>query len=328
MTFSSETQEVSPVDAHQQGSTTTPLIAIMLCTYNGARFLEEQLVSILKQTHTQWVIHASDDGSSDATCKLLANFQNSIGIDRLRIYEGPKQGFAKNFLSLIKNKSIEGDYFAFCDQDDIWHPTKLEKSLSQLQKTDPDQPSLYCSRVRLIDAKQRCVGLSPLRKYPPTFKNALVQSLAGANTMMINRSTRSLMAVIPDDVQVVAHDWLAYLLVTASDGRVIYENAPSLDYRQHENNAIGNKTGLHSKFLRIKRFTDGKFTTWGDMNCQLLDRMLDHMSPENQATFRAYKTLRSAGLVKRITLFFRTGLYRQGSVENCLLFFALILKKI
>lgn len=328
MTFSSETQDVSPIGAPPQRSAAAPLIAIMLCTYNGARFLEEQLFSILKQTHTHWVIHASDDGSSDATCKLLTHFQKSVGIDRLRIYEGPRQGFAKNFLSLIKNESIEGDYFAFCDQDDIWHPTKLERSLSQLQKVAPDQPSLYCSRVRLVDAGQRCVGLSPLRQCPPTFKNALVQSLAGANTMMINRSSRSLIAVIPDDVPVIAHDWLAYLLVTASGGHVIYESAPSLDYRQHENNVIGNKTGLHSNLLRIKRFTGGKFSTWGDMNCQLLDSMLNHISPENQATYSAYKTLRSAGLVKRITLHLKTGLYRQGIVENWLLFFAVVLKKI
>ncbi|MBC3775845.1 glycosyltransferase family 2 protein [Pseudomonas sp. SWRI99] len=328
MTLPSETRDFHQTGANRRPSPSQPSVAILLCTFNGARFLAEQIDSILMQTHTNWVIHASDDGSCDSTVKLLEAYQKSVGPDRLRLYQGPQLGFAQNFISLIKNNSIEADYFAFSDQDDIWHPTKLEKGLKKLQKIDHSNPALYCTRVRLIDTEQRCVGFSPLRKNTPSFENALVQSLAGANTMLINQSARTLMAAIPDNTPVVAHDWLAYLLVTASAGQVIYDSTPSLDYRQHEGNLIGNRTGLSANFHRIKRFVTGDFSIWNDMNSEILDSMLGYMPTQNHTLFSDFKALRTAGLVKRTRLFFKVGLYRQGPLENLLLILALVFKKI
>lgn len=328
MTFPSETRDLTQTGANCRPPPPQPSIAILLCTFNGARFLAEQIDSILVQTHSNWVIHASDDGSCDDTVKLLEGYQRNIGLDRLRLYRGPQQGFAKNFISLIKNNSIEAEYFAFSDQDDIWHPTKLEKSLNKIQSIKHSKPALYCARVRLIDTEQRCVGFSPLRKHTPAFENALVQSLAGANTMLINQSTRTLMAAVPDNTPIVAHDWLAYLLVTASAGQVIYDSAPSLDYRQHEGNLIGNRTGLNANFHRIRRFVAGEFSTWNDMNSHILDSMLGFMPTRNRTLFSDFKALRTAGLLKRTRLFFKIGLYRQGPLENLLLMLALVLKKI
>ncbi|WP_262136204.1 glycosyltransferase family 2 protein [Pseudomonas sp. Marseille-Q5117] len=328
MTSPSENRDPAQTGANRRPSPAQPSVAILLCTFNGARFLAEQIDSILIQTHSNWVIHASDDGSCDNTVCLLETYRKTVGADRLKIYHGPQQGFAKNFISLIKNNSIEADYFAFSDQDDIWHTTKLEKSVKALQKNEDSKPALYCARVRLIDTEQRCVGLSPLRKYAPAFENALVQSLAGANTMLINQSARTLMAAVPDNCPVVAHDWLAYLLVTASAGQVIYDSTPSLDYRQHEGNLIGNRTGLSGNFHRIKRFATGDFSIWSDMNIQVLDCMLEYMPLRNRTVFSDFKALRTAGLVKRTRLFFKVGLYRQGPLENWLLILALLLKKI
>jgi len=328
MTSPSETRDPAQTGANRRPSPAQPSVAILLCTFNGARFLAEQIDSILIQTHFNWIIHASDDGSCDNTVNLLETYRKAVGQDRFRIYQGPQQGFAKNFISLIKNSSIKADYFAFSDQDDIWHPTKLEKSVKALQGIEDSKPALYCTRVRLIDAEQRCVGFSPLRKYAPAFENALVQSLAGANTMLINQPARTLIAAVPDNAPVVAHDWLAYLLITASAGQVIYDSTPSLDYRQHEGNLIGNRTGLSAKFQRVKRFATGDFSIWSDMNSQILDSMLGYMPLRNRTLFSDFKTLRTAGLVKRIRIFFKVGLYRQGPLENWLLILALLLKKI
>ncbi|WP_434709926.1 glycosyltransferase family 2 protein [Pseudomonas sp. R1-1] len=328
MTFPSETRDPAQTGANRRPSPAQPSVAILLCTFNGARFLAEQIDSILIQTHSNWIIHASDDGSCDNTVNLLETYRKTVGQDRFRIYQGPQQGFAKNFISLIKNSSIEADYFAFSDQDDIWHPTKLEKSVKVLQGIEDSKPALYCTRVRLIDAEQRCVGFSPLRKYAPAFENALVQSLAGANTMLINQPARTLIAAVPDKSPVVAHDWLAYLLVTAAAGQVVYDSTPSLDYRQHEGNLIGNRTGLSANFQRLKRFATGDFSIWSDMNSQILDSMVGYMPLRNRTLFSDFKTLRTAGLVKRIRIFFKVGLYRQGPLENWLLILALLLKKI
>ena len=304
------------------------VVAILLCTFNGEDFLREQLDSIIAQTHKDWVIYASDDGSSDDTLNILNEYQNALGSDRLKIYQGPKLGFAKNFLSLIKNRSITGNYFAFSDQDDIWNETKLERSISALQTTNETTPALYCSRVRLVNANRQHAGMSPLRLKPPSFKNALVQSLAGANTMLINSSARFLLEMTPDDVEVVAHDWLAYLLVTASGGCVIYDKTPCLDYRQHDSNLIGSKTGIRSNLLRIKGLTARKFSQWNDQNCLILNKIDHLLTADNYKTLKSYEDIRSSGLFTRLKLLHKTGIYRQNTLDNLLLILAILFKKI
>lgn len=306
----------------------SPRVAILLCTFNGKNFLQKQLESIIAQTHKNWVIHASDDGSNDSTTSILNSYQNSLGQHRFKIYEGPKLGFAKNFLSLIKNDSISGDYFAFSDQDDIWQSNKLERGISNLKTLDCSLPALYCSRVRLINADGKLVGMSPLRSKTPSFKNALVQSIAGGNTMLINPPARDLLALTPNDVSVAAHDWLTYLLVTASGGFVIYDKTPSLDYRQHENNLIGNKTSILGNLPRIKSMTTERFSLWIDQNCDLLNKLDSQLTKDNYNTLKAYEKLRRSGLITRIKLLYRIGLYRQDTFDNFLFILAVIFKKI
>jgi glycosyltransferase involved in cell wall biosynthesis len=305
------------------------IVAILLCTFNGEKFLREQLDSILAQTHKNWVIHVSDDGSTDDTLNILREYQHNLGPDRLKLYEGPRQGFANNFLSLIKNKSITGNFFAFSDQDDIWNETKLEKSLSNLNtKKNSSLPALYCSRARLIDSNRQYVGMSPLRLKPPSFKNAIVQSLAGANTMLVNIPARNLLAKTPNNVEVVAHDWLAYLLITACGGSVIYDKTPSLDYRQHDHNLIGSKIGILNNILRIKGLTTGKFSRWNEQNCHILHQMEYTLTADNFKILKSYEKIRSSGLFTRLKIFHQLGIYRQNSIDNILLFLAVIFKKL
>ena len=119
------------------------LIAILLCTYNGSKYLREQLDSLIEQTHKNWILYVSDDGSSDDTLDILHHYQRTLGT-RLFIFEGPRQGFARNFISLIQNPLVDGDYFAFSDQDDIWLDDKLARSLAALQQSRSDVATMYC----------------------------------------------------------------------------------------------------------------------------------------------------------------------------------------
>ena len=98
---------------------TSPLVAILMGTMNGARFLPEQLDSLAAQTHQNWVLIASDDGSTDDTLGILKAYQAKWPTGKLIIKEGPKQGFCVNFLSMACDPSIQADYYAFCDQDDV-----------------------------------------------------------------------------------------------------------------------------------------------------------------------------------------------------------------
>lgn len=277
-------------------------VAILLCTYNGAKFLREQLDSIIMQSHKNWAIYASDDGSSDETLQILNDYQMKLGKDRLTIFQGPQNGFAKNFLSLIRNPSISADYFAFSDQDDIWFENKLESSISHLAPLPTQSPSLYCSRTLLVNSKKEVIGHSPLFKRPTSFQNALVQSIAGANTMLINDAARKLITQLSADTKIIAHDWLAYLIVSGSGGKVIYDPLPSLNYRQHESNLIGANTDLTTQLARIRKMLSGRFCDWNDANIIALNSIKENLTQENQNRLECFDQARKSNLTYRLRL--------------------------
>ncbi len=105
---------------------------ILMGTYQGEHYLLEQLESIRSQTHGYWRLFVSDDGSTDNTLPILLDFQASLPLGQMEIVAGPRRGFAANFMSLLLNPAIEGDYFAFCDQDDVWNKEKLAVAVSNL----------------------------------------------------------------------------------------------------------------------------------------------------------------------------------------------------
>src|SRR5262249_48626785 len=154
-------------------------VCILLSTYNGARHLPLQLQSLERQTHANWRLIASDDGSSDETWTILSEFQARCGgASRVILKRGPGIGFAANFLSLVCDSDAEADYFAFCDQDDVWHPEKLTRAFAWHEQNVSGSPNVYCSRTRLIDAQGHALGYSRLSRLRPSFRNALVQNIA------------------------------------------------------------------------------------------------------------------------------------------------------
>lgn len=259
----------------------TAKVAILLCTYNGADFLAQQLDSFIQQTHKGWVIYASDDGSTDATLSILQRYQEKLGVDRLVVQQGPRQGFAQNFMSLVKNTMINADYYAFSDQDDVWFEDKLERGLASLSNTPSTMPALFCSRTRLIDASGQVIGYSPLFAKAPSFRNALVQSLAGANTMLLNAAARNLLAKAPGDACIVSHDWLTYLLVSGCGGSVIYDREPTLDYRQHDDNLMGSNSSMAGRWARMRKILVGTFCEWNEHNLKVLNSYKLLLAGEN-----------------------------------------------
>ncbi|WP_455921250.1 glycosyltransferase family 2 protein [Pseudomonas putida] len=303
-------------------------VAILLCTFNGADYLEEQLASICDQSHQNWVIYVSDDGSTDGTIGILEQFRQRLGSARLVVFKGPQRGFGKNFMSLVMNTSIKADYYAFCDQDDRWFADKLERSISALRGTLPSTPALYCSRTRLVDAQLRHIGYSPAFTKEPTFKNALVQSIAGANTMLINHSARTLLMAVDSRAVVVAHDWLTYLIVSGCNGYIHYDLAPTIDYRQHARNLIGANSSVLQRLKRISKMCTGRFRIWSDQNLEILSHFKSCLSSDSRLTLEQFEAARHSSLLKRLTLIKSSGIYRQTLQGNISLAVATLLNKI
>lgn len=317
----------SAVPSHDQEAPSAKVV-ILLSTYNGAPFLAEQLDSLIGQTHRDWSIYASDDGSTDETLDILKSYQKMLGEERLVIVNGPRKGFSANFLSLLKRPGINGDFFAFCDQDDLWEPHKLKLAVDWCQKIAPDTPALYCARTQLVDSSGVPIGLSPLFSAPPSFRNALVQSLAGGNTMLFNESARRLLAKTNDSDRIISHDWWAYLVVSGCKGTIYYDPTPTIGYRQHGSNLIGSNTGVSERLVRIKKMMKGTFRDWNDANLCAIKALEGELSAESQQTLDLFVQARQSSLPKRLSLILKAGVYRQTLLGNLGLTAAAILQRL
>jgi glycosyltransferase involved in cell wall biosynthesis len=284
-----------------------PHVAILMGTRNGARFLAAQLESIAAQSHRDWRLVVSDDGSTDATRAVLAGFAAAHGVE---IREGPRRGFAANFLALAGDPGIGADFYAFADQDDLWHPDRLARGLARLAAEPAGRPALVGGRTRLIDEDGNPCGLSPEFRAPPSFENALVQSIAGGNTMLFNAAAKRLFEAAPE-VPVVAHDWWAYQLVSGAGGTVIYDPEPMVAYRQHGANLIGGNQGLRAKAARLRMLAAGRLAEYTDTNLAALEAAAALLTPEARAKVALMRLSRRRGLWARLALMRRLALYRQ-----------------
>jgi glycosyltransferase involved in cell wall biosynthesis len=309
----------------------SPLVAILMGTMNGARFLPEQLDSLAAQTHQNWVLIASDDGSTDDTLRILKVYQAKWPAGKLIIKEGPKQGFCVNFLSMACDSSIKADYYAFCDQDDVWLPNKLEVAVDNIAAHQLHKgvtlPYLYCGRTSYVSEKLEPIGISPLFVFPAKFRNALVQSIAGGNTMVFNQQTKFALEKV-GVVDVPSHDWWLYLLVSGIGGEVYYDKVPQILYRQHDDSIVGENRSFTSKCFRAYTLLRGRFRNWNTKNIEALCVVNGMLAEDNQEILRLFKLMRSAKLIDRFRLMEVCGLYRQTWRGTMTLYLAAFLKKI
>lgn len=308
------------------GVGTQATVAILLGACNGAAHLQAQLDSLAAQTLTDWVLVVSDDASSDATLALLTQFRVRMGAARVHVRRGPGRGFLANFLSLASNPGVRAQYYAFCDQDDVWDADKLERAVARLAACG-EGPALYGSRTRLIDERGAAIGYSPLFSRPPAFRNALVQSIAGANTMVFNEAARQWLARAGADVDVASHDWWLYLLVSGVGGTVIYDPVPTMAYRQHDGNLVGRNRGLRARLDRLSRLLSGVLAQWNGMHAAALQRIESDLTPENRQLYQGFLSLRRAGLWGRLGLLSQTRLHRQSWFDNLGLLVSVLLAR-
>ena len=301
-----------------------------MATYNGEHHLKEQLETIKSQSYRNWDLLVSDDGSTDATLDLLDQFKDDCEVQHsVKIIQGPKQGFVANFLSLVANSSSDAKYFAFSDQDDLWYDDKLQRAVDLIEKEPENIPVLYCSRTEVIFENSEFKSfLSPLMQQSPSFNNALVQSIAGGNTMVFNRAARDTLLKFGVDAEVASHDWWIYQVVTGVGGKVIYDGRPSLKYRQHAENLVGANRGVSALFDRAAMFLNGRFKIYNDKNIQALLANRRYLTQECQQSLDSFSVMKYGNVWQRLNAFFSSKIRRQGNVFNIALCFGILFKKV
>ena len=300
--------------------------SILIASHEPKHYFIEQIASIQEQTHQSWSVFLSDDSISNEWQHKYSQHLNKIGA---KISQGPKIGFASNFLSLVRNPQLQSDLYAFCDQDDIWDKNKLEDTLLIFINLDNTIPRLYCGRTIIVDSDNRVMGHSPLFNKAPSFKNALIQNIGGGNTMVFNNAARNLLLACPSNLHVVSHDWFFYQLVTGAGGEVIYDPKPYVRYRQHDANLVGANMGWSSRIRRIKLLLAGRFKDWNEINVKALLTISHLLSPESKKTLQLFILTRAGNsFLTRLFWLKRSGLYRQTFLGNLGLIIGLILKKV
>lgn len=314
--------------ANSPRQTPEPLVAILMGTKNGERFLAEQLDSLEAQTHENWVLHVSDDGSTDKTLSILEDYQAKWSPGKMIIRAGPQQGFCINFLRMACDPDIRADFYAFCDQDDVWLPDKITVAIQNiLENQEQALPYLYCGRTIYVDEELKKVGYSPLFTFPRTFRNALIQCIAGGNTMAFNQNVKVFLEKV-GPVSHISHDWWLYQLITGVGGEVFYDPIPQTLYRQHENALVGGSNSFMARIVRFYMVYKGEFRHWSDQNISILCAVKPLLSYSSKETLELFKKMRRAKLKDRLRLMQVAGFYRQRWRETIGFFLAAIFNKI
>lgn len=219
-------------------------VAVLVSTYNGEKYLEEQIISLTKQIDVDITIYARDDGSKDNTLRILEKWRMN-GI--LEWYQGDNLGPALSFMDLIKNAPI-ADYYAFCDQDDIWDNDKLKVALEMLESYSQDEPGLYFSNKRLVNEQLETLEIT--NQNPKlTLGSALIINPVTGCTQVINRKLLEIIKEY-DNKNLHMHDGWIYRVCMAVRGNVIFDKNPHILYRQHANNVIGGRSTFSKKINR------------------------------------------------------------------------------
>ena len=306
----------------------SPHLAILMCTFNGADFLEQQLDSIQNQDYKDWTLYVNDDGSKDKTLDILKAYQKKWGVKKLHIRKGPKKGFCQNFLQIIRDKKIKADLYFLCDQDDVWLPHKLSHTLKKMSKLDASEPNLYCARTTYVssDAK-KIMGQSDLFLKPPSFKNAIVQSIGGGNTMAFNNRLK---AAIQRSyhIEVVSHDWWLYIMNELVGGKTMYDHESTILYRQHSHSLIGANTGFIAKMRRLRMLLNGTYRAYNSKHLKVFNDLYLRGSRSHIRLIDRFQILRDRPLKERCKMITALGIYRQTWDGQMALYLGAILKKL
>lgn len=312
-----------------------PVVDILLATYNGEKYIEELLESICEQTYKEWHLLIQDDCSKDRTREFLINFRNkciSKGMDPKKIEilnNEHRYGSAKaNFINMLSH--CRSDYIMFCDQDDVWHTDKVEKTLKYIKKIEKKyskgMPALVHTDLRVVDQH-----LNPLSEsffsYMNLWKNAdinrlLIQNNITGCTVMINRSLCNYLKKVQDSSYILMHDHFAGLIAGVF-GHIGFLDLPTIDYRQHDHNSVGAADARSLSYL-LHRYRMGKDEFRRSLEAsvnqikyflELYDEELEKL-PDKKSCLEGFAHLFNMKKIKRCYFYMRNHVMKYGFLRK------------
>lgn len=321
----------APEDSRQAShesapASSLPRITILLATYNGEAHLREQLMSYCAQRGVDWDLWISDDGSSDGTRAVIDSFRRDHGAGReICLLDGPRQGAAANFMSLLTHPDLPTDApVALSDQDDVWHPDKLARALAVLRETGP--VTLYSAQSFHTDTNLKVTGHSRPPPRGVSFRNALTQNVVSGHSLVMDAGALALVRRAGMPQGIPYHDWWLYLLISGAGGHVHVDRARMIHYRQHGSNAMGAHHGLRATLHRARQVLGRTYGGWVAANVAALAKAPCPLTPENRALLQALEAA-PRGPARALALW-RLGLHRQSRAASASFYVAAVLGRI
>lgn len=301
-------------------------ISILLSTYNGEKYLKEQLESILSQSFNDFKVLVRDDGSTDNTVTILKKYQK-IYPNKIDILadNGENLRSSRSFMKLLENSDSE--YVMFCDQDDVWLPKKVEmtlKKIIEMKQKFGDIPLLVHTDLVVVDESLRIINNSffnfqKIDPYRDSFNNLLMQNVITGCTVMINKDLVQKCLPIPDGV--IIHDWWAGL-VASKFGKIGYLSQATIHYRQHRANVVGAKGfTIQAVFRKIYvLFTSDIIKQYQKQAKAFLEQYQNELNSETIQILQEFSTLEQKPWWQKRIILWKYKLFKQGFIRNIGLF--------
>ncbi len=237
-----------------------PTIAILLSSFNGEKYITQQIESLIDQTYRQWELYIRDDGSTDTTPDIIQALTKSDKRIHLMRDSILHRGVKESFLWLLSHVSATYSYYMFCDQDDVWLPNKIEVSCRALQNAErPGLPVLVCTDLRIVDKNLNTLHNSMWEKNHSSKiiehpENIQIAPLYTGCTMLFNKAAAQAILKLPP-ISYIIHDQLVALTVFKEKGKIIPLPIQTILYRQHSNNVVGTYAGKNQLWHKLKKLS-------------------------------------------------------------------------
>ena len=294
-------------------------IMVLLSTYNGEKYISEQIESVLCQQGVDVHIVARDDGSQDETINILKRIST---LENITVIEGQNIGVVGSFFTLMHEAVCHNfDYFAFCDQDDVWKNDKL-KVATDILSGHGNEPALYMSSFQMVDENLHSIQTNMSRPNI-SVEGAIASNCATGCTMVFNKKLleKSLISNYDD---VLMHDYWMYMVCLLTGGYIYYDETPHIYYRQHGNNVIG---GTGDNFLTKWWTRMNKMFLPGDnfkskFACKLLEQYGNEISEDKKVFLQNIANIKT---LKSKWNLLRNKKFLTGSIDKRLQLIGLIL---
>lgn len=302
--------------------------AILMATYNGEKYINEQITSLINQSYTDWILYIRDDGSTDKTKEIEEKY-SKLYPNKIKIVqkENSVSGSKYNFWELCKFVSnTDCKYIMFCDQDDVWNNDKIEKTINLMKQSEtetPNIPVLVHTDLEVVDKDLNILNNSFIKymslnpKYK-TIEKLLIQNNVTGCTMMINRLLLEKALLTSNIDNIIMHDWWIALIASVF-GRIVFLDSATIKYRQHKDNVIGAKKTNSLKYIISRIFSkdtiNDKLKSAIEQSKLFVNFYDNNLNGKTSALINTFSNIAKFNKIKRIYTIIKYGFWKQGIIR-------------